>query len=450
MRRIIWFRRDLRVDDNPLLGLEGEVLPIFIFDTNILGSLKPDDRRVNFIFKHVIKLKEALRSGGLDLKLFIGDPVTIFKSLSSMGFDEVAAGGDYDAYARQRDLEISHLLPFNYLHDTYIFKPDEILKDDRTPYLVFTPFYNKAKKHFTAEHLREYKPVAQQCYSTDYTQISKIDDTKELMLPICMESLGFVPVEHTWQEPDALLDTFDVSAYQQNRDHPMLNGTSNLGIHLRFGTLSIRKVLRFLVSKKHSGVDTEPFFRQLIFRDFYAYLLYHFARIADENYKYRFKGISDKQAFEAFCTARTGVPIIDAGVSQLLQTGQMHNRIRMICASFFTKDLLLPWQWGERFFAEHLLDYDAASNILSWQWSAGTGIDPQPYFRIFNPYLQGKKFDKEAAYIKHWLPMLKAIDTKILHDEDKLFTHTLAHYPHPIVRHKDAAKRAIEMFKKAL
>jgi len=197
-------------------------------------------------------------------------------------------------------------------------------------------------------------------------------------------------------------------------------------------------------------VDTEPFFRQLIFRDFYAYLLFHFPDLATHNHKYRFNGIEDQEKYTAFCEARTGVPVVDAGVRELLQTGFMHNRVRMICASFFTKDLLLPWQWGEKFFAKYLLDYDAASNILSWQWSAGTGIDPQPYFRIFNPYLQSKKFDKEAVYIKKWIPELRSVDAKKLHDENYLLNYTIEGYPKPMVVHKEASQNALAYFKQRL
>lgn len=450
MRRILWFRRDLRLEDNPLLALGGDVLPIFIFDTAILQKLKRDDRRVAFIFTRVLALKKELQHKGLDLKLFFADPLDVFASLAALGFDEVAASGDYDAYARQRDLEISHILPFNYLHDTYIFRPDEILKSDQTPYLVFTPFYNKAKTLFTKQHLQAYPFAPQELFATEYDGIFKLKKEKQEILKAEAEAIGFTSLSPCTKDPHTLLNHFDLNAYAENRDIPQTEGTSRLSLHLRFGTISIREVLRFLAGKKRSGIETEAFFRQLVFRDFYAYLLYHFPRIERENYKYRFTGIEDEIKYRAFCEAKTGVPIIDAGVSELLQTGYMHNRIRMVCASFFTKDLLLPWQWGEAFFAEHLLDYDASSNILSWQWSAGTGVDPQPYFRIFNPYLQSKKFDKEASYIKRYCPQLSKIDSKLLHDEDALFEQTIPDYPRPILRHKEAAKKALEYFKGVL
>jgi len=451
MRRILWFRRDLRVNDNPLLSLGGEVLPIFIFDTNILKDLPKDDKRVSYIFSRVLHLKEALKTKGLDLKLFYATPVDVFSGLAKMGFDEVAASGDYDSYARQRDLEVSHILPFNAVDDTYIFRPDEILKADGTPYLVFTPFYNKSKTLFDKKHLQEYPCVQQHLYETDYEGILECMQTDKQVCKLDIASIGFQNTPLLITEPHEKLTALEkkLDTYHTNRDFPALDGTSHLSLELRFGTLSIRELLRFLARLKSKGIETEPFFRQLVFRDFYAYLLFHFPHIQTQNYKYSFKGIPDIKKYESFIQAKTGVPIIDAGVTELLQTGDMHNRIRMVCASFLTKDLLLPWQWGERFFAQHLLDYDAASNVLSWQWSAGTGVDPQPYFRIFNPYLQSKRFDSKAHYIKKWLPQLKDVDAKCLHDELYLSEHTIEAYPAPMINHKEACKKALKYFKRS-
>ena len=452
MKRILWFRRDLRVDDNPLLSLGGEVLPIFIFDTNILSKLPKDDKRVSFIFSQVLHLKEALKEKGLELKLFYGNPIDIFINLSKVGFDEVAASGDYDSYARKRDLKVSHILPFNAINDTYIFQPNEVLKADKTPYLVFTPFYNRAKTLFNQKHLHEYQFVKQDLYRTDYAGILEYTQTKDKLHTINITSIGFEKMPLAITESHEKLAALEkkLENYKHNRDFPCLDSTSHLSLELRFGILSIRKILRFLAKQNNKGINTETFFRQLIFRDYYAYLLYHFPHLETENYKYTFKGIDDISKYESFTQAKTGVPIIDAGVRELLQSGDMHNRVRMICASFFTKDLLLPWQWGEKFFAQYLLDYDAASNILSWQWSAGTGVDPQPYFRIFNPYLQSKKFDKDGSYIKHFCPELSEISTKLLHDEDALFQKVIPDYPKPMLRHKEAAKQALQYFKKML
>ncbi|MBD3789462.1 MAG: deoxyribodipyrimidine photo-lyase [Campylobacterales bacterium] len=452
MRRILWFRRDLRVKDNPLLSLDGEVLPIFIFDTNILQHLKKDDKRVSFIFHYVAKLKRSLQDMGLDLKIFSGKPADVFKLLDKCGFDEVAASGDYDNYARQRDLEISHILPFRYIHDTYIFKLDEILKEDGTPYLVFTPFYNKAKSIFSKEHLTSYVFENQTLFDTTFKGVTKVNGGVSTILPFEIKSLGFEMNLPKIIDPYKKLHHFAkyLPKYAHDRDIPWLDSTSALSVDLRFGTISIRSVLHFLVVQKKKGMETEAFFRQLIFRDFYAYLLFYFPYLATDNHKYRFNGIADDEKYAMFCEGRTGVPIVDAGVRELLQTGLMHNRVRMICASFFTKDLLLPWQWGESFFAKHLLDYDAASNILSWQWSAGTGIDPQPYFRIFNPYLQAKKFDKDAVYIKKWLPELAHLNPKNIHDESYLLAYEIKGYPKPRLIHKEASQKALAYFKQCL
>jgi len=448
MKRILWFRRDLRVKDNPLLALGGEVLPIFIFDKNILSKLKKNDKRLSYIFFYLSNLKKDLQEIGLDLKVFFAKPVDVFEKLLKDGFDEVVASGDYDAYAKQRDLEISHKIHFRYIQDTYIFKHKEVLKNDGSPYLVFTPFYKKARQLLFGIDLC-FKPLAKHClFSYDYDTLTQIHEDKtstEVLLDL--KSIGFELQDLKIISVEQKLARFKnkINSYKTHRDFLNEEVCSNLSVELRFGTIGIRELLRFMFEQKDS--DVEPFIRQLIFRDFYAYLLFYFPNIEDENFKYTFNGVQDKTRFKIFCEAKTGVPIIDAGVRELIQTGSMHNRVRMVVASFFTKDLLLPWQWGEAFFAEYLLDYDKASNVLSWQWSAGTGVDPQPYFRVFNPYLQSKKFDKNGEYIKRYLPQLKDIDAKHLHDENYLLQHTIENYPKPMLLHKEAAKKAIELFK---
>lgn len=434
MRRILWFRRDLRVEDNPLLSFEGEVFPIFIFDRNILDKLEKNDKRVTLIFFYVREFKKKLQKLGLDLKIFYGEPIEIFNSLNLHDFDEVVASGDYDAYAKERDRAISQLLHFRYLNDTYLFKPKEVLKDDGTPYLVFTAFYKKGLPLLKEKDLTAHVRARQILYEHDYEET------------ITLEIMGFQRENITcFDDLDEQLQEFTkrLSNYKNNRDYLNIDASSNLSVALRFGFISIRELYRRVDGLEES----EAFIRQLIFRDFYAYLLLHFPHLAGENHKGRFNGVEDKKKFELFCSATTGVPIVDAGVRELLQTGKMHNRVRMVVASFFTKDLLLPWQWGEKFFASLLLDYDVASNILSWQWSAGTGIDPQPYFRVFNPYLQSKKFDKEASYIKKFIPELQAIDAKNIHNEAYLLNANIKNYPKPICEHKIAAKIAIESFK---
>jgi len=331
MKRILWFRRDLRVEDNPLLSFGGDVLPLFIFDENILKELLQNDKRVSFIFYHVVKLKADLKKMGLNLKIFYGNPEEIFARFK--GFDEVVASGDYDAYAKERDTKISHMLHFRYLNDTYIFKPKEVLKDNGEPYLVFTPFYKKARVILAHKNRDTAKIAEHILVQTEYDGIEK----NGKIVALTLENLGFAEQNIEIVNPHVKLESFlkKIDVYQHNRDYLSSDATSDLSVDLRFGTISIKAVLRALFSLK--GADAEPFIRQLIFRDFYAYLLFHIPTLEAQNYKYNFNGIEDKEKFRAFCEARTGVPIVDAGVRELLQTGKMHNRVRMVVASFFNQ-----------------------------------------------------------------------------------------------------------------
>jgi deoxyribodipyrimidine photo-lyase len=444
MRRILWFRRDLRVSDNPLLSYEGEVLPIFIFDKEILDALDAEDKRVNFIYESVVRLKRELRLVGLDLKVFYARVDDVFEHLGIYAFDEVVASGDYDEYAKERDLRVSHKLHFRYQEDTYIFRHNEILKADGTSYFVFTPFYKKAKLILESKNIDAIPRAKQTLFSLDYDGLIRVDADKNISkVELNIQNIGFKKVELEIISPYEKLEDLvkKLPRYKEDRDFLSLDSSSHLSVDLRFGTIGIREVLRRILPLE------EAFVRQLIFRDFYAYLLFHLPYIEHKNYKYSFDGIEDREKYRAFCEAKTGVPIVDAGVRELINTGKMHNRVRMVVASFFTKDLLLPWQWGESFFAKHLLDFDKASNVLSWQWSAGTGVDPQPYFRVFNPYLQSKKFDKDGFYIKKHIEELRDIEPKYLHNEDYLLNNSIKNYPKPMLRHKEAAKKAIEIFK---
>lgn len=437
LKKILWFRRDLRVDDTMLLAQDGEVLPLFIFDTNILNTLEKDDKRMDFIYQAVLKLKESLCALGLDLAIFYGDPLAIFTSLKAEGFDEVYASVDYDDYARTRDAKVGKILAFHALNDAYIFEPAEVLKSNGTPYLVFTPYYHACKQLYTQFHALSYAQSPLQRLAS-YT----------IKPPPSLESMGFRSLHASYKEAYKKVACFKdkVADYPKHRDRMDLEGTSKLSMDLRFGTISIRHLLRTLSAWKKEGLATEPFFRQLIFRDFYAYLLYHFPKLQWENYKYSTPCHEDEKAYKAFCEARTGYPLIDAAITELLITGEMHNRARMVVGSFFTKHLMLPWQKGEAFFAKYLKDYEASSNILSWQWCAGTGIDPQPYFRIFNPYTQSKTYDKEAVYIKKHLPFLRDIPAKYLHDERYLLSHSIKDYPKPIIEHTKARARFLSSF----
>ncbi|NCD12387.1 MAG: deoxyribodipyrimidine photo-lyase [Epsilonproteobacteria bacterium] len=448
MKKVLWFRRDLRVDDSMLLSVGGEVLPIFIFDTTLLNPLAKTDRRVAFIFEQVLSLKAKLKALGLDLALFYGTPLEVFSYLKTLGFSDVYASVDYDAYAKERDETVGALVRFHALNDCYLFEPTEVLKKDGTPYLVFTPFYKACQQLYTQFHVLKYTKATQKLCEFDCSALWHIEKESKTALHVKMENIGFIPLHVTILEPHKTLEAFTckIDAYAHDRDFLALDATSHLSIHLRFGTLGIREVVRYLVALKKEGHTTEPFFRQLIFREFYAYLLYHFPHLAWENYKYTPPYEENQESYERFITAQTGYPLVDAAVRELLETGLMHNRARMVVGSFFTKHLLLPWQRGEAFFAKYLLDYDASANILSWQWCAGTGIDPQPYFRIFNPYSQSLKFDKEALYIKRFLPQLSDIPSSLLHKESYLLSHTIPNYPRPIIEHEKARKRFLNAF----
>jgi deoxyribodipyrimidine photo-lyase len=284
MRRLLWFRRDLRTQDNPLLAFDGEVLPIFIFDTNILDKLASDDRRVGIIHSMVSELQTELRSLGLDLFIFHGDPVKIIAALQRrFGFDEVCASADFDAYAVERDRQISHLLPFHTLHDTYITRPDEMLKNDGTPFLVFSPFYKALKVRFTSGHIREFTVGASSLLPMEPTPVPPMD------------CLGFTPSAYILVSPKELLARFapKLANYKEQRDRLDIEGASRLDVSLRFGTISVREILRWLAARKKEGIDTEPFFRQLVFRDFYAHMLCHFPSLEHRNYRYTWGGIGD-------------------------------------------------------------------------------------------------------------------------------------------------------------
>ncbi|MGA1938965.1 cryptochrome/photolyase family protein [Arcobacter sp. YIC-310] len=443
MKQVLWFRRDLRITNSAILSkAKDEVLPIFIFDTNILSSLEKDDKRVSFIYKSVLELKDKLKSIGLNLAVFYGKPLEIFSKLKDLGFDEVLCSSDFDFYAKKRDEEVQKLIPLKKYSDSYIIKPWNALKKDGTPYKVFTPFYKNLSFLWESDALEEFKANRDlKLFSYDYKQIPTL------------KQMGFETAElpeFLKKSADELINEFSlkIDNYEKNRDIFYKSATSSLAVHLRFGLISPVEVFNKI--KKLKNANIEFFIRELFWREFYNYILFHFPKSEFEN----FNGLEvswnqNEEDFEKWCEGKTGVPLIDAAMIHFNKTGTMHNRLRMIVSSFLTKNLLIDWKKGERYFASKLLDYDASSNIGSWQWAASTGADSVPYFRIFNPYTQSAKFDKEGLFIKSVMPKFKDIDPKLFHKEGALSNSLFVDYIKPIVSIEFSRKRALESFKGA-
>ena len=422
---LFWFRRDLRLQDNAglyhALRENQDVLPVFIFDTSILDKLDDrDDARVTFIHQSLALLKTQLEELGSSLLVLCGDPVKLYATLKPKA---VYANHDYEPYARERDGQISDILQrkgvaFKTFKDQVIFEKNEVVKDDGSPYTVFTPYSRKWKAALTPFHLKSY-PTEK--YFKHFLK------TKHLPFPT-LDDLGFTPSPVDF--PERVVKRAIVEKYDQQRDFPAVKGTTRLSVHLRFGTVSIRQLAQLGAQKNATWLN------ELIWRDFYQMILWHFPQVQTQSFKPSYDRIAwrnDPHEFEAWCEGRTGYPIVDAGMRELNATGFMHNRVRMIVASFLTKHLLIDWRWGEAYFAKKLLDYDLAANNGGWQWAAGSGCDAAPYFRVFNPRLQTEKFDKDLAYVKKWVPEFES-----------------EKYNKPIVDHAFARERVLRVFKNAL
>jgi deoxyribodipyrimidine photo-lyase len=445
MKQILWFRRDLRISDSAILHFaKDEVLPIFIFDKNILDKLATDDNRVKFIYKSVLKLKKELKEIGLDLAIFYSTPKEIFSKLKNEGFENILCSIDFDSYAKKRDEEISKIIPMQTFIDSFITHPQDCMKSDGTPYKVFTPYYNNLEFIWNSYRLEEFKTNENlKLISFDYESIPSLEDMN-------FESQKLS--EFLEKSADDLLEEFKekINNYKIDRDFFDKDATSNLAIHLRFGLISARQVFNKIKELKARNENKEFFIRELFWREFYNYILFHFPRSEFENLKnIKVNWNEDEEVFQKWCDGKTGVPIIDAAMRYFNQTGTMHNRLRMIVSSYLVKNLLIDWKKGERYFASKLLDYEASSNIGSWQWAASTGADSVPYFRIFNPYLQSAKFDKDAVFIKSVLKELKDVDTKQIHIENAVQSNIFLDYPAQIVSIEFSRKRAILEFKRA-
>lgn len=427
---IFWFRRDLRLFDNAglyhALRSGYPVVPVFIFDTNILDELDDKtDKRVNFIHRQLEKMHAKLVSMNSTMHVLNSTPDEAFRKLVSLyDIQAVYTNHDYEPYAKERDNRIASYLQgqgirFHSYKDQVIFEKDEVLKDNGEPYTVYTPYSKRWKAKLNEFYLKPYP--AEKYFSNFYQQ-------QALPLPT-LEDIGFKPTDA--HIPQDELDEAVAKDYHNTRDIPSLQGTTRLSIHLRFGTISIRQLAA------DAKALNEKLLNELIWRDFYQAILWHFPHVVNHAFKPEYDKIAwrnNEEEFKLWCEGKTGYPIVDAGMRELNNTGYMHNRVRMIVASFLVKHLLIDWRWGEAYFAEKLLDFDLASNNGGWQWAVGSGCDAAPYFRIFNPYLQTQKFDHELKYIRKWVP------------EFEDFTK----YPQPVVEHDFARKRCLEVYSAAL
>ncbi|MDB4198765.1 DNA photolyase family protein [Polaribacter sp.] len=427
---IFWFRRDLRLDDNVgfynALKSEHPVLPIFIFDEEILKKLPKDDARLTFIYETLQKMRTKLENkNSSSIAMFYGEPVTIYKNLlEKYNIDTVFTNRDYEPYAKERDDKVQQLLndntiKFKTFKDQVIFEQNEVTKKDGLPYVVYTPYMKVWKEQFKTYTLDFY-------YTSSF--LKNLIQDKELP-NLTLSDIGFTKSNQKIKKH--IVTPALIQNYEDTRNFPAQDSTSKLGPHLRFGTVSIRKMIEKAITEKN-----EIFWQELIWREFFMQILWHFPHTSKKSFKTKYDRIewrNNEAEFLKWCNGETGYPLVDAGMRQLNETGFMHNRIRMLVGSFLCKHLLIDWRWGEAYFAEKLHDYEMASNIGNWQWVAGSGVDAAPYFRIFNPTTQIKKFDNDLAYIKKWVPDFQE------------FT-----YPKEMVDHKEARERCLITYKEAL
>lgn len=425
---LFWFRRDLRLEDNhglyQALTQSSEVLPIFIFDPHILNQLEKNDPRVFYIHSLLENINFELKKIDKSLAVFHDTPLTVLKNIiKKQRITKVICNHDYEPYALERDNVIKLFLneqniEFETYKDQVIFERDEIVKDDKTPYVVFTPYSKKWKSAFSDNLIQ---PFASE---------KNLNNFIPHPYPfLTLKEIGFEPSEI--QVPKVNFTSELIADYAQNRNYPAIKGTSNLSTPLRFGAVSIRKIIQASILNKD-----ETFWNELIWREFFMQILWHFPKTSTSCFREKYEAVqwnNNIEDFKNWCDGNTGYPIVDAGMREMNSTGLMHNRVRMIVASFLCKHLLIDWRWGEAYFANKLLDYEQSSNIGNWQWAAGCGVDAAPYFRIFNPSEQVKKFDNELKYIKKWVPEFQELT-----------------YTKPIVDHKFARERCLNTYKLAL
>ncbi len=426
---IFWFRRDLRLHDNKALfhALQSEekILPIFIFDIDILKKIPKDDARISFIYSELKAMNMHLESFGTEIKMFHGNPKEVFRSLmKNYTIVKVFTNHDYEPYAIKRDLDIKKLVSSNKIDfqtykDQVIFERNEITKKDGKPYVVYTPYSRK--------WLEKYETDKPENYPSEDLLDRLYKKTKSETLTL--SDIGFI--ETNIPIKNYIFNSRIINEYEETRNFPALDNTSKLGPHLRFGTVSVRQMV-----SRADAHENKIFLKELIWREFFMQILWHFPETHKNSFKSKYDRIiwrNNEKEFKKWCEGNTGYPMVDAGMRQLNKTGFMHNRVRMLVGSFLCKHLLIDWRWGEAYFAEKLHDYEMSSNVGNWQWVAGTGVDASPYFRIFNPTSQIQKFDKELKYIQKWVPDFQEIT-----------------YPSPMVEHKFARERCLKTYKDAL
>ncbi len=425
---VFWFRRDLRLVDN--LGLNAalssglKVIPIFIFDTEIINKLEKNDLRIKMIHAALVKLNDAMLGNRCNVGMYLGNPKAVFESLlKNYKIKSVFTNRDYEPYAIKRDKSIKSFLEkknviFKSFKDQVIFEKDEVVKDDGNPYKVYTPYSRK--------WIEKLNSIG---FETCQSEL-KLNSLANMSLPyLSLKEIGFD--EKQFVIPMFNIDSKRIDKYEETRNFPYLNSTTRIGAHLRFGFISIRK----LVEKALINTN-KTYLKELIWREFFMQILWHFPYTKEKSFKPKYdniRWINNNDEFQKWCDGNTGYPLVDAGMRELNQTGFMHNRVRMLVGSFLCKHLLIDWRWGEKYFAKKLLDYEMSSNVGNWQWVAGCGVDASPYFRIFNPKEQIKKFDKDFRYIKKWVPDFKS-----------------SSYPKEIIDHKFARSRCLETFKSAV
>lgn len=426
---IFWFRRDLRAHDNrgffEALSSDLPVLPIFIFDPIILDKLPKKDHRVDFILNYLTELHEKFKEHGSGLHVYFGEPLDVYKNiLKEYSVHTVFTNHDYEPYAIKRDDMILRVLrenkvDFQTFKDQVIFEKSEVVKDDGNFYSVYTPYMRKWKENYS-------KLVKKEGALPQFPSEKKLDRLiKSKGHLLNHKDIGFTPSDIP--APGKTVKKEILTKYGERRDFPAQDATSHLGVHLRFGTVSVRDLV-----KKAVELKATVWLSELIWREFFMQILWHNPHVVEGPFKEKYAKIewrNDKKEFEAWREGKTGYPIVDAGMRELNTTGHMHNRVRMIVGSFLVKHLLINWQWGEKYFAEKLFDFDLSANNGNWQWVAGCGCDASPYFRVFNPYTQTEKFDKEEEYIKKWIPELGT-----------------SKYPDPIVEHTFARNRVLKAY----